>query len=41
MNLREVKVFINIPRNNLWMIKIALYMLRFIVDIVISFEFFH
>ena len=41
MNLREVKVFMNLPGNNsVWLISIAIFVARFRVAVVIPFAFF-
>lgn len=41
MNLREVKVFMNLPGNNsVWLISIAVFMARFRVAVVIHLHFF-
>lgn len=41
MNLREVKVFMNLPGNNsVWLISIAVFVARFRVAVVIPFAFF-
>lgn len=41
MNLREVKVFMNLPGNNsVWLISIAVFVARFRVAVVVPFAFF-